>query len=190
MFADNHDIRVMFEEYFVLKKKKISPLPISRLMEAVKVKSVSLNVYYMVGDFGKKIEKEKAENHGNTFLILLITHSVFMFCIWRTFLRIYLNLVNPINELIIENYLSENGSVVKNVKKMKEKITKKVFDCLVDVGKNLMIYLNVVLDNVVFEHIFLTFNPDVDYNSDSLKILNHEGVLSLHKGSNSGNVSS
>ena len=103
-------------------------------------------------------------------------------------LRIYLNLVNPINELIIENYLSENGSVVKNVKKVKEKITKKKFDCVVDVGKNLMGYLNVVLDNVTFGHILLTFKPDVDYNSDSLKILNHEGVLSLRKGSNSGNT--
>ena len=103
-------------------------------------------------------------------------------------LRIYLNLVNPINELIIENYLSENGSVVKNVKKVKEKTTKKEFDCVVDVGKNLMGYLNVVLDNVTFEHISLTFKPDVDYDSDSLKILNYEGVLSLRKGSNSGNT--
>ena len=70
-------------------------------------------------------------------------------------------MVNPINELIIENYLSENGSVVKNVKNVKEKITKRVFDCVVDVGKNLMSYLNVVLENVAFEHIFLTFKPDV-----------------------------
>ena len=38
-----------------------------------------------------------------------------------------MNLVSPINELIIENYLPENNSVVKNVanvKKVKEKITK------------------------------------------------------------------
>ena len=67
-------------------------------------------------------------------------------------------MVNPINELIIENYLSENDSVVKNVKKVKEKITKRVFDCVVDVGKNLMSYLNVVLDNVALEHIFLPLN--------------------------------
>ena len=37
---------------------------------------------------------------------------------------------------------------------------------------------------------FFTFKPDVDYSSDNLKSLNHEGVLSLHKGCNSGNVSS
>ena len=74
--------------------------------------------------------------------------------------------------------------------RVKEKITERVFDCVVDVGKNIMTYLNVVLHNVAFEHIFLTFKPGVDYNRDSLKILNHEGVLSLHKGSTSGNVSS
>ena len=99
-------------------------------------------------------------------------------------------MVNPINELMIENYLSENGSVVKNVKKVKEKITKRVFYCVVDIGKNLMSFLNVVLDSVAFEHIFLTFKPNIDYNSDSLKILNYEGVLSLHKQGNSGNFSS
>ena len=44
MFVDNHDIRVMFEEHFVLKKENISHLPISRLMKTVKEKSVSLNV--------------------------------------------------------------------------------------------------------------------------------------------------
>ena len=45
-----------------------------------------------------------------------------------------------------------------------------------------------MLGNVPFEHAFLTFKLGVDYNSDSLKILKYEGVLSLHKGSNSGNV--
>ena len=144
----------MFEEYFVLKKKNISHLPISNLMETVKVKSISLNVYYMVGDFGKKIEEKKAENFGNIFFDS-VNNSFSIYVLYLdNFLRIYLNLVNPINELIIENYLSENDSVVKNVKKVKEKITKRVFDCVVDVGKNLMSYLNVVLDNVAFEHVF------------------------------------
>ena len=57
IFVDNHDISVMFAEHFVLKKKSISHLPISRLMETVKLKSVSLNVYHMVGDFLKKAEE-------------------------------------------------------------------------------------------------------------------------------------
>ena len=102
-----------------------------------------------------------------------------------------MNLVCPINEHIIEDYLSENGvtDIIK-VMKAKEKIRKRVFDCVADVRKNIISYLNIVLDNVAFELIFLTFKPDIDYNSDSLKILNYEGVLSLHKGSNSGNVSS
>ena len=126
MFVDNYDISVMFEEYFVLKKKNISHLPISNLMETVKVKSISLNVYYMVGDFGKKIEEKKAEDFGNIFFDS-VNNSFSIYVLYLdNFLRIYLNLVNPINELIIENYLSENGSVVKNVKNVKEKITKRV----------------------------------------------------------------
>ena len=68
MFVDNHDISVIFEEhFFFLKKKNISHFPISRLMETVKLKSVSLNIYYMVGDFGKKITEKKAENFVNIF---------------------------------------------------------------------------------------------------------------------------
>ena len=59
---------------------------------------------------------------------------------------------------------------------------------LLTLEENIKSYLNVVLHNVAFEHIFLTFKPGVDHNSNSLKILNHEGVLSLHKGSNSRNV--
>ena len=123
-------------------------------METVKVKSISLNLYYVVGDFGKKIEEKKAENFGNIFFDS-VNNSFSIYVLYLdNFLRIYLNLVNPINELIIENSLSENDSVVKNVKKVKEKITKRVFDCVVDIGKNLMSYLNVVLDNVAFEHVF------------------------------------
>ena len=161
-------------------------------METVKVKFVSLNVYCMVGDFGKKKNTEKkAENFGNTFFDSVNSSFSPYVLYLENFLRIYLNLVSPINKLIIENYLFENGSKDPiNVKRVKEKITKRVFDCIVDVGKNIMSYLNVVLYNVAFKHIFLTFKSGVNYNSDGLKILNHEGVLSLHKGSNSGNVSS
>ena len=64
IFVDNYYIGVMFEEYFVLKKKNISNLPILGLMETVKVKSVSLNVYYMVGDFGKKFAEKKLRTLG------------------------------------------------------------------------------------------------------------------------------
>ena len=73
-------------------------------------------------------------------------------------LRTYLNWVSPIHERIIENYLSENSSVVKNianVKRVTEKIAKRVFDCAVDVGKNIVSYHNVVLDIFAFEHILL-----------------------------------
>ena len=176
-----------------LREKNIKHLTISKLMDAVKIKSVPLNIYYMVGDSGKNLAEKKAENFGNIFFDC-INNSFSIYVLYlENVLRIYLNLVSPINELIIENYLPENRSVVKDVfkiGKVKEKITKRVFDCIVDVGKNLVSYLNIVLDNVAFEHTFLTFKPGVDYNSDSLKILKYEGVLSLHKGSNSANVSS
>ena len=130
-------------------------------MNLVKVKSVSLNVYFIVGDFGKKFAEKKAENFGNIFFNC-VNNSFSLYVLYlQNFLRIYLNLFSPINELIIENHLSENSSVVKDafkIRKVKEKIIKKVFDCIVDVGKNLVYYLNIVLDSVAFKLVFSLFN--------------------------------
>ena len=137
-----------------MKGKNIEHLPISKLMNLVKVKSVSLNVYYIVGDFGKKFAEKKAENFGNIFCDC-VNNSFSLYVLYLEY--IYLNLLSPINELIIENHLSENSSAVKDafkIRKVKEKIAKKVFDCIVDVGKNLVYYLNIVLDSVAFEHVF------------------------------------
>ena len=123
-------------------------------MNLVKVKSVSLNVYYIVGDFGKKFAEKKAENFGNIFFDF-VNNSFSLYVLYLEY--IYLNLFSPISELIIENHLSENSSAVKDafkIRKVKEKIAKKVFDCIVDVGKNLVYYLNIVLDSVAFEHVF------------------------------------
>ena len=66
------------------------------------------------------------------------------------------------------------------MKKVKEKITKRVFDCIDDIGKNLMSYFNIVLTMLPL-NIFLTFKTNVDFNSDRLRILNYDGVLSLHR---------
>ena len=116
----------MFEEYFVLKKKNISNLPISGLMETVKVKSVSLNVYYMVGDFGKKFAEKKLRTLGIFFFFGSVNNSFSLYVLnLGNFLRIYLKLVSPINELIMENYPSENSSVIKNVINVK-RVTKKI----------------------------------------------------------------
>ena len=137
-----------------MKGKNIEHLSISKLMNLVKVKSVSLNVYYIVGDFGKKFAEKKAENFGNIFCDC-VNNSFSLYVLYLEY--IYLNLLSPINELIIENHLSENSSAVKDafkIRKVKEKIAKKVFDCIVDVGKNLVYYLNIVLDSVAFEHVF------------------------------------
>ena len=137
-----------------MKGKNIEHLPVSKLMNLVKVKSVSLNVYYIVGDFGKKFAEKKAENFGNIFCDC-VNNSFSLYVLYLEY--IYLNLFSPINELIIENHLSENSSAVKDafkIRKVKEKIAKKVFDCIVDVGKNLVYYLNIVLDSVAFEHVF------------------------------------
>ena len=129
MFVDNHDISVTFAEHFVLKGKNIEHLPISKLMNLVKVKSVSLNVYYIVGDFGKKFAEKKAENFGNIFFDC-VNNSFSLYVLYlENVLRIDLNFFSPINALIIENHLSKNSSVVKDafkIRKVKEKIIKKV----------------------------------------------------------------
>ena len=88
----------------------------------------------MVEDFGKKFPEKKAENSGNIFFDS-VNNSFSLYVLYlENFLRIYLNLVSPINELIIENYLSENGSKDSiNVRRVKAKISKRVFHCVVDV---------------------------------------------------------
>ena len=88
----------------------------------------------MVDDFGKKFPEKKAENSGNIFFDS-VNNSFSLYVLYlENFLRIYLNLVSPINELIIENYLSENGSKDSiNVRRVKAKISKRVFHCVVDV---------------------------------------------------------
>ena len=50
-----------------LREENIKHLTISKLMDTVKIKSVPLNIYYMVGDSGKKLAEKKAENFGNIF---------------------------------------------------------------------------------------------------------------------------
>ena len=88
----------------------------------------------MVEGFGKKFAEKKAENSGNIFFDS-VNNSFSLYVLYlENFLRIYLNLVSPINELIIENYLSENGSKDSiNVRRVKAKISKRVFHCVVDV---------------------------------------------------------
>ena len=41
-----------------------------------------------------------------------------------------------------------------------------------ETGKMLLEYLNVIFSRQPFEYIFLTFRPSIDYNKNSLKILN------------------
>ena len=44
--------------------------------------------------------------------------------------------------------------------------------CYVKAGIKLLRYLNIILDNLVFEHIFFSYKSNMDYNNDSHEILN------------------
>ena len=44
--------------------------------------------------------------------------------------------------------------------------------CYIKAGIKLLRYLNIILDNLVFEHIFFSYKSNMDYNNNSHEILN------------------
>ena len=47
-----------------------------------------------------------------------------------------------------------------------------LISCYSETGSKLLRYLNVILSNVAFEHIFFTYRSGIGYNNNSFKILN------------------
>ena len=81
-------------------------------------------------------------------------------------------MVKPITEIVIENCLMNKRPSICCVKELKQKYENILFSLYCDSGKLLLSYLNIIFEKQPFERIFLTFRAAVDYNKNSLRILN------------------
>ena len=84
----------------------------------------------------------------------------------------FFNLLKPVTEKVIDNYLAEHCCSSQNVSKTKKKINNDLFSCYLKTASKLLNYLNIVLSGDAFEHIFFRYRPFVDYNSETFKLLN------------------
>ena len=81
-------------------------------------------------------------------------------------------MVKPITEIVIKKCLMNKHPSICRVKKLRQKYENILFSLYCDSGKLLLNYLNIIFEKQPFEHIFLTFRADIDYNKNYLKILN------------------
>ena len=117
-----------------------------------------LNLYYLVGNYGGR-----TENFNEIFIYVLFV---------QIYVRIYFNMAKPITEIVIENCLMNKRSSTCRVRELKQKYENILFLLYCGSGKMLLNYLNIIFVKQLFEHIFLTFRDGIDYNKNSLKILN------------------
>ena len=138
-------------------------------MNEVDTKSAALNLYYLVDDF------RSTETFGELF-IEITNNSFGLYIVYlQIYFRVFLNNSRDVTDFITESYLLE-AEIKRNVGITKQKIFSTFLSryCPPDKKKKkkLLPYLNLVLNQAAFEHILYTYRSDIDYNSDSFKILN------------------
>ena len=81
-FLNDNDFRSRIDKEIILTKRSIEHLPIFKLMEIVKAKSIVLNLYHVVSDYGKN-DIMRTENFGKYFLRSQIIRLEFMLFICK-----------------------------------------------------------------------------------------------------------
>ena len=82
-------------------------MPIATLMDQVKTNYAILNLYYVVGNF-KEINLLKIENFGEIF-IEAANNSFGLYVVYfKTYVRVFFNLLKPVTELITDKYLADS----------------------------------------------------------------------------------
>ena len=138
---------------------------IDDLMKYLNARSVVLNLYYLVGNYGGR-----TENFNEIFREIANTSFVFYVLFVQICLRIYFNIVKPITEIVIENCLMNKRPSICRVRELKQKYENILFLLYRGSGKMLLNYLNIIFVKQSFEHIFLTFRAGINYNKNSLKV--------------------
>ena len=124
-------------------------------------------IYYLVGNYGGR-----TENFHEIFTEVANTPFAVYVLFVQIYVTIYFNMVKPITEIVIENCLMNKRPSICCVKELKQKYENILFSLYCDSGKLLLSYLNIIFEKQPFERIFLTFRAAVDYNKNSLRILN------------------
>ena len=134
-------------------------------MKYLNARSVVLNLYYLVGNYGGR-----TENFNEIFREIANTSFVVYVLFVQICLRIYFNIVKPITEIVIENCLMNKRPSICRVRELKQKYENILFLLYRGSGKMLLNYLNIIFVKQPFEHIFLTFRAGINYNKNSLKV--------------------
>ena len=134
-------------------------------MKYLNARSVVLNLYYLVGNYGGR-----TENFNEIFREIANTSFVVYVLFVQICLRIYFNIVKPITEIVIENCLMNKRPSICRVRELKQKYENILFLLYRGSGKMLLNYLNIIFVKQSFEHISLTFRAGINYNKNSLKV--------------------
>ena len=150
-FFDNNDPGAGIDRDVNVTYKGIFHLPIATLMDQAKTNYAILNLCYVLGDY-KENKLLKTENFGEIFFEVGY-NSLGLYVVYlQIYFRVYSNFLKPVTELITDKYLAESGC--KKVTTKLKRINIMPFACYSDTGTKLLRYLNILLNNSVFEHIF------------------------------------
>ena len=93
---------------FLLTKKPIDQLPIWNLFDQVKTRSVVLNLCYLVSDHASN-DIIRTENFGEIFFEIANNPFGVYTLYLQTYFRVFFNLLKPVTEVIMDNYLFEHA---------------------------------------------------------------------------------
>ena len=168
--VDDSDISSKIDQGFLLSKNSLQHLPICELMERVNSRPIVLNLHYLVGEYAGNGKWN--ENFGEIlFEIANNPLSVYIFYL-QIYLRMFFNLLKPVTEKVVENYLAEHCPSKLTVSKIRRRINNTLISCYSKTVRKLLRYFNNVLSNKTFEWIFLTYRSGIKYNNETFKILN------------------
>ena len=128
---------------------------------------VVLNICYLVGNYSSKTKQ-----FGEVFYELANGPFGVYISYLQIYLRMFFNLLKLTTEVVIENCLRNKSPSMFCIKQLKQKCENILFSLYCNTGKILLNYLNVIMSNCSFEHVFFTYRPGINYNEKSLPILN------------------
>ena len=152
---------------FVVTINSLENLDIYDLMKYLNARYAVLNLYYLVGNYGGR-----TKNFHEIFTEIANTPFAVYILFVLIYLIIYFNIVKPITEIVIENCLMNKLPSICCAKELKQKYEDILFSLYCDTGELLLDYLNIIFVKQPFELILLTFRAGIEYNKNSLNILN------------------
>ena len=139
-------------------------------MEQVNVRSVVINLYYLVGEYAGN--SKWTENFGEIFFEIANNPFGVYISYLQIFLKMFFNLLRLITEKVVDNYLAEHCFSKQTVSKIRKRLNNMLISCYPETGGKLRRHLNLVLSSRAFEWILFTFRSSIDYNNETFKILN------------------